>query len=127
MGNLIKAVLVENDTQNQKVSIKMIEVEKEGRSLGYEKINELIGCNTMDVVTVANDIDMFVDDEGLLVSGNQVNEISFADGSLTENLYLAGNILMLSHDYEGNSTTLNEEQLRYIFENIKITPYGMTR
>lgn len=127
MSNLIKAVLVKNDTPNQEVSIEMIEIEKEGESLGYKKINELIECDTMDVVMVANEIDMFVDDNGLLVSGNQVNEISFADNSLKENLYLAGNILMLSHDDEGNSTTLNEEQLRYIFENIKITPYGMTR
>lgn len=127
MENLIKAVLIKNDIPNKEVSVELIKIEKEGESLGYQTINELIGCDIMDVVMVANDIDMFVDDEGLLVSGNQVNEISFADNSLKENLYLAGNVLMLSHDDEGNSISLTEEQLRYIFENLEIIPYGMTR
>lgn len=103
-----------------------IEVEEK---VGLQTMYDNIGCDTVDVVRLPNNIDVWVDDEGLLKSGNVVMDYLVKENKESEefSLQLAGNALLLSYDNEGNSLGLSDEQIKWIQNNIQVRPYGITK
>ena len=92
-------------------------------------LNEMymhIQCDMVDVAGLTEDIDIWVDDNGLFKPGNTVLEYKLK-GNPEEPLHLAGNALFLSSDDEGNSIGLTMEQLNWIGKELMIRHYGMTR
>ena len=87
------------------------------------EMQEMIGTDTVTVVSLKNNIDMWVDDEGLLKSGNFVNRYTIEDFQID----LAGNAILLGDDGNGGTVGLNEEQVEYLVENLKFGLVGFTR
>ena len=92
---------------------------------GLEDMYNHVGCDHLDIVRLPERIDIWVDDEGLLKSGNIVMQYQLKD--IGEPLHLAGNALFLSYDDEGNTIGLTNDQIMWIAENIEFVPYGETR
>ena len=87
------------------------------------EIQDLIGTDTVTVVSLKNNIDMCVDAEGLLKSGNFVNRYTIEDFQID----LAGNAILLGDDGNGGTVGLNEEQIEYLVENLIFGLVGFTR
>ena len=87
------------------------------------EIQDLIGTDTVTVVSLKNNIDMWVDGEGLLKSGNFVNRYTIEDFQID----LAGNAILLGDDGNGGTVGLNEEQVEYLVENLRFGLVGFTR
>ena len=93
---------------------------------GLDEMYKYIQCDMVDVAGLTEDIDIWVDDNGLFKPGNIVLEYKLK-GNSEEPLHLAGNALFLSSDDEGNSIGLTMEQLNWIGKELVIRPYGMTK
>ena len=93
---------------------------------GLDEMYKHIQCDMVDVAGLTEDIDIWVDDNGLFKPGNTVLEYKLK-GNPEEPLHLAGNALFLSSDDEGNSIGLTMEQLNWIGKELMIRPYGRTR
>ena len=91
----------------------------------YVSIKEIYKHTDTDIVTVVevDGMDFWCDDEGLLKSGNFVNQYKYKD----DTFQLAGKILILGHDDEGNSLGLTNEQFDKLSDNLKFVHYGMVR
>ena len=87
------------------------------------EMRDLIGTDTVTVVSLKNNIDMCVDAEGLLKSGNFVNRYTIEDFQID----LAGNAIILGNDGNGGTVGLNEEQVEYLVENLIFGLVGFTR
>ena len=87
------------------------------------EIQDLIGTDTVTVVSLKNNIDMWVDGEGLLKSGNFVNRYTIEDFQID----LTGNAILLGDDGNGGTVGLNEEQVEYLVENLRFGLVGFTR
>ena len=87
------------------------------------EIQDLIGTDTVTAVSLKNNIDMWVDGEGLLKSGNFVNRYTIEDFQID----LAGNAILLGDDGNGGTVGLNEEQVEYLVENLRFGLVGFTR
>ena len=87
------------------------------------EMQDLIGTDIVTVVSLKNNIDMCVDAEGLLKSGNFVNRYTIEDFQID----LAGNAIFLSNDGNGGTVGLNEEQVEYLVENLRFGLVGFTR
>ena len=87
------------------------------------EIQDLIGTDTVTVVSLKNNIDMWVDGEGLLKNGNFVNRYTIEDFQID----LAGNAILLGDDGNGGTVGLNEEQVEYLVENLRFGLVGFTR
>ena len=87
------------------------------------EMRDLIGTDTVTVVSLKNNIDMCVDAEGLLKSGNFLNRYIIEDFQID----LAGNAILLGNDGKGGTVGLNEEQIEYLVENLRFGLVGFTR
>lgn len=76
------------------------------------EMQDLIGTDIVTVVSLKNNIDMWVDDEGLLKGGNFVNRYIIEDFQID----LAGNAILLGNDGNGGTVGLNEEQVEYLYK-----------
>jgi len=88
----------------------------------YREIYDLIECRTFDVVSLSDADDLYVDDEGLLVEGNQ-RYFSWSGRNF------AGMGLIMGHDDEGETvgTTYDLQEVvdrvEFLPEGHKKTPY----
>ena len=91
----------------------------------YVSIKEIYKHTDTDIVTVVevDGMDFWCDDEGLLKGGNFVNQYKYKD----DTFQLAGKILILGHDDDGNSLGLTNEQFEKLRDNLKFVHYGMVR
>lgn len=104
-------LLKEGDTQLWDVELR--------RENGYllNSMYNLLGCRSVDVIRLTDNIDLWVDDEGMLVSDPQVNtvlmNITYAFGHGYQPLYGAG--LFLSVDSKsGETVSLTAEQVAVV-------------
>ena len=67
-----------------------------------------------------NSIDIIVDDEGLLKTGNFVSTIKIIGHGTIQ---LAGKLLFLGSDSEGNFIPLTTEQIEWISKNVRYEKY----
>ena len=89
-------------------------------------VKSIIGCKSIDIVDIGHFIDLFVDDEGLMKPNPKPNWIATAlrtihwvksNGEiLVPAGYppLCGVCVALSHNDEGETVDLNEEQVKYL-------------
>lgn len=85
----------------------------------YESFYPVLECDTFDIVTRKfgkNYYDVYVDDEGLLL--NKTPAIFTFDNDILVEM-LVGNCIILSHDKDGNTISLTEEQVNEILANIR--------
>lgn len=76
---------------------------------------KIIGCETVDVVRLENNIDIWVDDEGLLKK-NVITEIEING----REYQLAGRLLFMSSNKEGETVPLTNKQVEYLMDNMVI-------
>lgn len=95
---------------------------------GLKEMYELVESDTLDIVRLPKGIDVWVDDNGLLKSGNVVLNYSLKqpDGTVNE-VQLAGNSLFLSSNEKGETIGLTSKQYEWLVNNITVTLYGMTK
>jgi len=86
----------------------------------YREIYDLIGCRTFTVQMIDEDNDLFLDDEGLLVEGDQRYFEYKGLGTF------AGKGLIMAHDDEGESiaTTLD---LKEVLPMVEFMPEGYSK
>ena len=87
------------------------------------EMQDLIGTDTVTVVSLKNNIDIWVDAEGLLKSGNSVSRYTIEDFQID----LAGNAILLGDDGNGGTVGLNEEQIEYLSENLSFGLRGFVK
>ena len=96
------------------------ETVKEGVYGGdYREISDLLGCRTFTVVSIDEDNDLYVDDEGLLGVANQRY---FRLKGLDWGTF-AGMGLIMSHDDEGE-TTATTYDLQEVIDRVEFLPEG---
>ena len=67
----------------------------------WKDYSKLLECRTFDIVAPDENISLYVDDEGLMVEGNPVSEVTLPDGRKTK---LAGHIIVAGGtDRDGNT------------------------
>ena len=87
----------------------------------YREIYDLIDCRSFDCVSLDNEDDMYLDDEGLLVNNQRFFSIKGGN--------YGGKALLLSHDDEGESTATTltlqevEDMVEWLPEGHIETPY----
>jgi len=86
-------------------------------------LQRAIGCNNFDVVSLEDDIDLFVDDEGA-INGSPLNlALTIVAHSLGTPAVLFGNAVALRCDPDtGDSISLTVAQLRRITDAIETKP-----
>lgn len=75
-----------------------------------EDMYKLLNCNMVELVRLDNNIDAWVDEEGLLKSNNPVHEFSIGGNEVS----LAGRVLFLSSNDEGDTIGLTDEQVDWL-------------
>ena len=86
------------------------------------ELHEYIGCEYFDITHPFDelnerDIDIFVDDEGLLVDKDPV--FIFQDEKMNPTGYLVGTMCFLKHDGHGNDIGLTITELSWLIDWIK--------
>jgi hypothetical protein len=87
----------------------------------FREIYDLIDCRSFDCVSLDNEDDMYLDDEGLLVNNQRFFSIKGGN--------YGGKALLLSHDDEGESTATTltlqevEDMVEWLPEGHIETPY----
>ena len=82
----------------------------------FREIYDFIECRTFDVVSLSDADDLYVDDEGLLVEGNQ-RYFSWSGRNF------AGMGLIMGHDGEGETTATNYD-LQEVIDRVEFLPEG---
>lgn len=85
-----------------------------------EKCYEVTDCRCIDLVSLDNSIDIIVDDEGLLKTANFVSTLKIIGYGTIQ---LAGKLLFLGSDNEGNFIPLTTEQMAWISKNVRYEKY----
>ena len=98
--------------------------DKDG-TVSYKEIRKYVGCGVVTVISFAHNIDAWCGDEGLLESGNFVNECNIKEPKA--NITLAGNILFLGSTPDGDTIGLDESQIAYLSENLTFGLKGFVR
>ena len=114
----VKGILIGLNTKE----VVEVEVDEEGH-VKLDELYRLVKCSLVTVVSFEENIDAFVDDEGLLKSGNFVQEI----GYLGYTLQLAGNLLFLGSDEEGSSIGLTELEVEHLMTSLSNKLIGFVR
>lgn len=109
---MLTGIYVNIDIETKSVNIRPVDFNAETfLSQAYALIGN--SCRCMDIARLPHNIDVWVDDEGLLKSlPIAMTHIKTEDNA---EYTLAGNLIFLSHDKEGNTTSLSEIQKEYIF------------
>ena len=74
-----------------------------------DSIYAFLECDTIDHTYLTNNLEVYVDDNGLLKEDPDFGVVFF-DGNRTMGV-LAGNILIVNHDDEGKTVDLTDEQI----------------
>lgn len=90
----------------------------------YVSLEEIYKHTDTDILTVVevDGMDFWCDDEGLLKSGNFVNQYKYKD----DEFKLAGKVLVIGHD-EDESIGLTNEQFKNLAFNLVFTHYGTVK
>ena len=93
-----------------------------------------IGCETVDVIDIGHNIDMWVDDEGAFAEDIKVNWLATmlrtahwakSGGEIAvPSKYppIFGRAVLLSHDIEGRTLDLSPEQVEYVKSLMDVAP-----
>lgn len=99
------------------ILIKKIGEELEPGQFETLKDMQAIVEGHIELVSLAHEIDMWVNEEGLLEE-LPLNVVMIKDGQVIQ--YIVGNVFFASHDSHGESISLNSFQKKWIEDNLKI-------
>ncbi|NQX29820.1 DUF3846 domain-containing protein [Microbacteriaceae bacterium VKM Ac-2854] len=92
-------------------------------SLDFTTISAAIGCRVIEAASCAHNIDLWVDEEGLLVDAPQLNlRATFAAHALGWPGAIFGNAVALGHDDEGETVPLSPEQHELLTRTLEVGP-----
>lgn len=114
----IKGVLVSNG------EVKEYELEYNS----YKDYYKVLNCDTFDIQTRKFGdewLDIYCDDEGLFKENNKPSVLTFANGELVEQI--VGNVFIVSHDDEGETISLTDEQIKKVMETVAVVIYKLKR
>ncbi|WP_436867951.1 DUF3846 domain-containing protein [Mammaliicoccus sciuri] len=110
---MTQAILYDNKTQTF-TQVKMNE-----KDIPLELMYELIDCDMIELVSLTNDIDIFVDECGLLKNFTDINILHDLKTGFQHQM--TGKMLFVTADEEDGSTIgLSDEQVKYIKDNVVI-------
>lgn len=92
---------------------------KKKEGVSFNDLYALIDCDMVELISMPRNIDLWVDEEGLLKE-NVYTEILIQN---YDPIIIAGTGIFLSFNEDGYSTGLSVTQVEYIKENIVIRPY----
>lgn len=121
MKKVINGVLV--NTQTNQISRYPFEYEEQdnGKTTFLPNMYALLNCDCIDIVSRKfgkHTLDIICDDEGLFKEDNKVSILTFSKHSLVEQL--VGNVFICTHDEEGESISLSEEQIISVGANARL-------
>jgi len=93
---------------------ELVEVENDS----LEQLYKILNCDCIDIVVRSIggiEFDIVCDDNGLLIDNPRVSANSDIFGSLF------GNLFVCHHDYDGNLTSISEEDLKNIQDHMGIS------
>ena len=67
-----------------------------------------------------NEIDVIINEEGKLIDGLKPEIAVVKDGTNQILDVVYGNVIFASHDEEGNTTALNDKQMKVVVEQLKV-------
>lgn len=89
------------------------------KDVPYEFMCELLNCEMIELVSLTNDIDIFVDENGLLKEFTDINVLQDLKTGFQHQM--TGKMLFVTVDDEDGSTIgLRDEQVKYIIDNVVI-------
>lgn len=100
---------------------KLIDMVKQVECQDLDDFYKYLKCSCFDIARRkigGKYYDIFVDDEGLLKEGFIVSAIDSKGNAM-----LVGNLIFANHDAEGNTTSLSEEDIANISNNICLCKY----
>lgn len=118
-------ILVKFNPKNSTVSISSVVIDNNRNTSLFGRI---IGADLIDVAEWDENIDIVVNDEGLLVEGNLVYDIKTPNG----NIQLAGDLLFLKKEFQEDGIKLvgmdSDEALKMLIDlQSAIRVIGVTR
>lgn len=121
---MLKGVKIWSDKFNPRViHSKVVNLENHGKS-HLEQLYNLIDTTIVQFVQVTEDIDVWVDEEGLFKSGN-VGIRYIIDNDIENSLELVGTSIFVARDEETNLIGLSDEQANWIQEHIRTEVFGI--
>ena len=94
--------------------------QKMKEDIAFHDLYNFIDCGTVELISLTNNIDLWVDEEGLLKK-NYITELKIKG---FDPIRIAGIGILLSFNEEGDPKGLSLEQLEYISNNMSIRTYG---
>lgn len=111
----IKGILI---TPNQKETKPRV---YEAEINSYKDYYPLLECDTFDIQSrmfKGKRLDIYCDDEGLFKEINRPSILTFnKNGQLVEQI--VGNVFIVSHDDEGNTISLTDEEVEVVLSTVK--------
>ena len=112
----IKGILI---TPNQKETKPRV---YEAEINSYKDYYPLLECDTFDIQSRRFKdkwLDIYCDDEGLFKEINRPSILTFnKNGQLVEQI--VGNVFIVSHDDEGNTISLTDEEVEAVLSAVKV-------
>lgn len=89
------------------------------KNIEFNDLYSLIGCSTVELIHLPLNIDLWVDEEGLL-KDNFITKVSVQGYNTFK---IAGIGILLSYGDDGYSTGLSETQVNFVKQNISVLYY----
>ncbi|MEJ7218419.1 DUF3846 domain-containing protein [Staphylococcus gallinarum] len=102
-------------------TLQLVEVEEHESETTLEFLYRELDCTLVNKVSCTNEIDIWVDDESLNTGNyNMIHTITNNKHPNSDTFILVGKLLFGTFNDEGDTIPLNEEQTRYVRNNITI-------
>ena len=112
----IKGILITPNQKETKPRVYEAEIDS------YKDYYPLLECDTFDIQSRRFKdkwLDIYCDDEGLFKEINRPSILTFnKNGQLVEQI--VGNVFIVSHDDEGNTISLTDEEVEAVLSAVKV-------
>ena len=112
----IKGILITPNQKETKPRVYETEIDS------YKDYYPLLECDTFDIQSRRFKdkwLDIYCDDEGLFKEINRPSILTFnKNGQLVEQI--VGNVFIVSHDDEGNTISLTDEEVEAVLSAVKV-------
>ena len=112
----IKGILITTNQKETKPRVYEAEINS------YKDYYPLLECDTFDIQSRRFKdkwLDIYCDDEGLFKEINRPSILTFnKNGQLVEQI--VGNVFIVSHDDEGNTISLTDEEVEAVLSAVKV-------
>ena len=124
---MMKVFTIDFDIEKMAIKNGVVEFKKNADDSNLKDYYNIIGCSSIDIVELNEDIAVVVDDEGLLKSGSPVFEITTNDG---HELHLAGKLIFAKNHYTDDGVELmglDSGEILSLMVDLKLSVIGVTQ